>query len=60
MEKEYKNIKNELKGLIPIENTINNARNVELLHNLIKNNGQNFNLTQEEIELVNKLSRVKI
>lgn len=57
MEKEYNKIKSELKKLIPIENTINNARNVELLHNLIKNNGQNFNLTQEEIELANKLSR---
>ena len=57
MEKEYKNIKTELKGLVPIENTINNARAIENLHNLIKNNGQNFNLTQEEIELANKLSR---
>ena len=57
MEKEYKNIKTELKGLVPIENTINNARAIENLHNLIKNNGQNFNLTQEEIELANKLSK---
>ena len=56
MEKEYNKIKSELRNLVPIENTINNARNVELLHNLIKNNGQNFNLTQEEIELANKLS----
>ena len=56
MEKEYKKIKTELKDLVPIENTINNARNIEMLHNLIKNNGQNFNLTHEEIELANKLS----
>ena len=56
MEKEYKNIKTELKQLVPIENTINSARSIELLHNLIKNNGQNFKLTQEEIELANKLS----
>ena len=56
MEKEYKKIKTELKELIPIEKTINNARNIELLHNLIKNNGQDFNLKQEEIELANKLS----
>ena len=57
MEKEYNKIRTELKNLVPIENTINNARNVEILHNLIKNNGQNFDLTQEEIELANKLSR---
>ena len=56
MEKEYKKIQKELDNLVPIENTINSARNIELLHNLIKNNGQDFNLTQEEIELANKLS----
>ena len=56
MEREYKKIKTELKELVPIENTINSARNIELLHNLIKNNGQNFNLSQEEIELANKLN----
>ena len=43
--------------VVPIfENTINSARNIEVLHNLIKNNGQNFNLTQEEKELAIKLS----
>ena len=56
MDKEYKNIKTELKQLVPIENTINSARSIELLHNLIKNNGQDFKLTQEELELANKLS----
>ena len=56
MDKEYKNIKTELKQLVPIENTINSARSIELLHNLIINNGQDFKLTQEEIELANKLS----
>jgi len=56
MEKEYKKIKLDLRELVPIENTINNARNIEILHNLIKNNGHNFNLTQEEMELANKLS----
>ena len=56
MEKEYKKIKIDLKELVPIENTINNARIIENIHNLIKNNGHNFNLTQEEMELANKLS----
>lgn len=56
MEIEYKKLQNELKSLVPIETTINNAREIENLHNLIKNNGQDFNITQEEIELVNKLS----
>ncbi len=56
MEKEYEKIEEKLEELVPLENTINNARNVEILHNLIKNNGQDFNLTEEEQELASKLS----
>lgn len=56
MEKEYKKIEKELNNLVPMENTINSARNIEVLHNLIKNNGQDFNLSEEELELANKLS----
>lgn len=55
MEKEYKKIEKEINNLIPIENTINNVRVIENLHNLIKNNGQDFNLTQEQLELAEKL-----
>ena len=55
MEKEFKKIEKQLEKIAPIEKTINNARSVELLHNLIKNNGQNFDLTQEQLELVEKL-----
>lgn len=56
MQKEYNKIQKEMKELVPIENTINNARYVENIHNLIKNNGQNFELTEQEIQLANKLS----
>ena len=56
MEKEYKKIKKQLINIVPIEKTINNAKEVETLHELIKNNGQNFDLSQEQIELVKKLS----
>ncbi len=56
MEKEYKNIERQLNKLVPIENTINSARNIEILHNLIKNNGQDFDLSEEELELAGKLS----
>lgn len=56
MEKAYKNIEKNIKELIPLENTINSARKIETIHNLIKNNGQNFNLSNDEIELANKLS----
>lgn len=56
MEREYKKIKEKLKELIPIENTLKEARNIENLHLLIKNNGQNFNLSSQEIELAKILT----
>ena len=55
MEKEYNKIKKEFKNLAPIEKTINEAKIIENLHNLIKNNGQDFNLSKEQLELAEKL-----
>ena len=55
MKKEYNKIEKQLEIIAPIERTINEAKTIEILHNLIKNNGQNFNLTQEQLELVEKL-----
>lgn len=56
MEKEYNKIQKELKELTPLENTLKNARYVEDMHNLIKNNGKNFELSEEELELINKFN----
>ena len=55
MEKEFNKMEKIMKDLIPMENTFKNYRNIENLQNLIKNNGKNFNISQEEIELANKL-----
>lgn len=55
MDKEYQKIEKEMKNLIPLENIIKEARNIENIHLLIKNNGQNFNLTPQEKELIEKL-----
>lgn len=55
MEKEYKKIKTEMNYLAPIEKMINEARTIENLHMLIKNNGQDFNLTKEQMELAENL-----
>ncbi len=55
MEKEYKKLEKQIKDIAPIEKTINEAKTIEVLHNLIKNNGQNFDLSSEELELVEKL-----
>ena len=51
MEKEYKKIKDSLEKVLPMENTIKEAREIENLHLLIKNNGHNFNLSNEELKL---------
>ena len=55
MQREYEKIKSCLKELLPTEQTITTARKIENLHLLIKNKGQDFNLSNEEIELPNKL-----
>ena len=55
MEREYKKIHSELNKVIPLENTIKYARKIENIHELIKNKGQDFNLSEEELELAEKL-----
>lgn len=55
MEKMYKNIENYLNKTIPLENTIKEARKIENMHNLIKNNGKNFDISPEEKILAEKL-----
>ena len=56
MQKEYLKIKDKLKTLIPMEETLKKARTIENLHILIKNNGQDFNLTEEQLKLAELLS----
>lgn len=54
MENEYKKLEKELKNIAPIEKTIKEARKIQMLHNLVKNNGQNFNLSNEQLQLLEK------
>lgn len=56
MELEYDKIREKLKDLVPIEETLKKAHQVENLHKLIRNKGRDFNLSEEEIELAKKLS----
>ena len=55
MQREYEKIKEKLNELMPLEQTIREARVIENLHTLIRNNGQNFELTEEQQELANLL-----
>ena len=51
MQKEYYKIEEKIKILMPMEKTIKEARTIENLHNLIKNNNKNFDLTEEQKKL---------
>lgn len=55
MKKEFTKIKKEMNTFLPLENTINKMREVENLHNLVKNKGGDFNLSKEELEVAKKL-----
>lgn len=55
MQREYEKIKEKLKILIPMESIIKQSRAIENLHTLIKNNGQDFNLTEEQEKLAKLL-----
>ena len=57
MEYQYSKIEEYLKEVFPLEYVLKRARAVENLHELIKNNGRNFDLTQEEKELATMLAQ---
>lgn len=56
MTNEYYKINTELKTLMPMENTLKEARTIQNLHTLIKNNGRDFNLSQEALKLSQMLT----
>ena len=57
MTKEYNKIKTQLNKVVPLENILKETRKVETLHELIKNNGQNFNITELEKNAIENLAQ---
>lgn len=55
MNNAYIKINRRLEDTLPIKETLDKAEVVENLHNLIKNNGKDFNLTEEQLELAKQL-----
>lgn len=55
MDKQFRKIENSLNNIIPLEATIRRAREIENIHNLIKNNGKNFDLSEDQLELAKRL-----
>lgn len=55
MEKEFKKIKKQMTTIMALDSTISEAKKIENIHNLIKNKGENYELSDEERELINIL-----
>lgn len=55
MNKEYKKIKKQMDTIMALDSTISEAKKIENIHNLIKNKGENYELSEEERELINIL-----
>lgn len=57
MEKEMQKLEKEMKKIIPLENLIKGAREIQNMHQLIKNNGQVFELTENQINVIKALAK---
>lgn len=55
MKKTYNKIEKQMENVVPIKSVLEKVEYVENLQQLIENNGNNFNLTEEELELANLL-----
>ncbi len=55
MKKIYNKIEKQMENIVPIKGVLEKVEYVENLQQLIENNGNNFQLTEEELELANML-----
>lgn len=55
MEREYNKLKKQIDSITPLQSTINEAKKIENVHILLKNKGKNYELSEVEQELTNKL-----
>ncbi len=55
MKKEFNKIKKEIKKITPLQKIINEVKKIENVHTLLKNKGDNYELSEIEKELANKL-----
>lgn len=52
MKREYNKIKKQMDTIMALDSTISEAKKIENIHNLIKNKGENYELSDEERKLV--------
>jgi len=53
--KEYKKIKKQMNTVMALDSTISEAKKIENIHNLLKNKGKNYELSEEEKKLIEML-----
>ena len=56
MKKIYNKIVKQMEDVVPIKRVLDKVEYVENLQQLIENNGNNFQLTEEELELADMLT----
>lgn len=56
MEKQYKKMQQEIEKTIPLDNIIKRISEINNVHTLIKNNNGNFDISEEQKELVKILA----
>lgn len=57
MEKEFNVLEKGIDKLVPIENLVKEIRKIENIHNIIKNNGKKFELTNNQLEVASLLTK---
>lgn len=55
MDREYKKLKKQMETIMALDSTISEAKRIENIHNLLKNKGKDYELSEEEKELINIL-----
>lgn len=55
MDREYKKLKKQMDTIMALDSTISEAKKIENIHNLLKNKPKNYELSEEEKELINIL-----
>lgn len=52
MEREYKKLKKQMDTIMALDSTISEAKRIENIHNLLKNKGVDYKLSEEEKQLI--------
>ena len=52
MEREYKKLKKQMDTIMALDSTISEAKKIENIHNLLKNKGKDYELSEEEKQLI--------